>query len=81
MYGRSTAAPQTPRLIRKNKTDLPSFLEPQPLYSRPSLFCATTNPLGVGSNTTEISPSLSIFFAASLTVFTAELASCIKINP
>ena len=50
-------------------------------HSRPSLFCATTNPLGVGNNTTEISPSASIFFAASRTVFTAELASCIKINP
>jgi hypothetical protein len=50
-------------------------------YFLPSRFCAITNPRGVGSNNTDSSPSLSIFNAASRTVFIAELASCIKINP
>jgi hypothetical protein len=50
-------------------------------YFLPSLFCAITSPRGVGSNSTDNKPSDSIFNAASRTVFIAELASCIKINP
>src|SRR5215469_3570706 len=50
-------------------------------YFLPSLFCAITNPRGVGNRTTEIRPSCSIFKAASRTVFKCELESCIRIRP
>ena len=50
-------------------------------YFLPSRLCASTNPRGVGSSTTEIRPSCSNFIAASLTTFKCELASCIRITP
>ena len=54
---------------------------PCELYLRPSRFCASTNPRGVGNSNTETSPSASRRNASSRTLFIAELASWIRIRP
>ncbi len=52
-----------------------------PIYARPSRFCASTNPRGVGRKIHETNPSASSENAAFRTTFKCELASCSSINP
>ncbi len=50
-------------------------------YARPSRFCASTSPRGVGRKMHDTKPSASSENAASRTTFRCELASCIRISP
>jgi amino acid transporter len=74
----------TPLVLQRGTSELDDRLIrtlPLNLYFRPSCFCASTNPRGVGKSTVEISPSCSSLSAASRTTFKCELASCIRIRP
>jgi len=75
------AASMPSLVIQRSAATWDLLFAPDKNYFRPSRFCATTNPRGVGNNTTEINPSLSSFSAASRTCFKCDDASCIRISP